>query len=192
MVRRAEAVVAKTCPSCPSSAQAAQRMTEIAPGELSGETSSSNLIIESGGGMTLWSTPGTASKAESTVRLQLQPGQWVIIGRQEGGQIEYLDPRFVPTQVVPQSGQRVLAQGGSGSDLYVSRGHFMLSGARGGTVFMNGVPRRGGGVRPPRNWTMLLHPEHRLLTPGEELWIGPGTMIRIFLPNETILSISTK
>jgi len=173
--------------------QAGRRITEIAPGQdMSGEVTLGSLSIDSGGGMTLWSPAGTTSKTDSLIKLQLQPGQQVVIGRQEGGELEYLDPRFTPTQIVPQTGRPILAHHGAEQDMFVSRGHFMLCGARGGIVLTNGVPRRGGGIRPPRNWTKLLYPEQRLLTPAEELWIGPGDMARISLPNDTVISIQAQ
>ncbi len=110
-----------------------------------------------------------------------------MIGRQEGGQIEYLDPRFRPTQIVPDSRQRVLKQ--HDSDDYVSRGHFMLRACSLGLMLVNGVPRRGGGIRPPLNGTRILFPHRRLMDPGEQLVIEPGVMVRIQLPNDTVISI---
>jgi hypothetical protein len=133
---------------------------------------------------------GTALvETSSQVALLIPESQYVVIGRQEGGQIEYLDPRFRPTQVVPQTGQPVVTQLGDGADRFVSRGHFTLGARAGGLVLLNGVPRRGGGVRPPKNGTVLLSPEHRYLAPGEEFVIAPGEMARIRLPNSTVISI---
>lgn len=121
--------------------------------------------------------------------LQLAPDRPVIVGRQEGRRLEYLDPAYRPTQVVPDTGQSVLLTDGQGDDVYVSRGHFMLRGAAGGVVFTNGVPRTGGGIRPPVNGTWLLTPVSRKLEPGEEVMIEKGGTLVIRLPNRCVIQI---
>jgi hypothetical protein len=68
----------------------------------------------------------------------------------------------------------------------------MLRSIRGGIVFVNGVPRKGGGIRPPRNGTRLLAPAGRSLLPGEEYLIEAGTAIVVRLPNGTELGITAK
>ena len=70
--------------------------------------------------------------------------------------------------------------------------HFMLRGIRGGILFVNGVPRRGGGIRPPRNGTQLVAPEGRGLSPGEEYLIESGTAMVVRLPNGTELRIDAE
>lgn len=50
-------------------------------------------------------------------------------------------------------------------------------------VLVNGVPRRGGGIRPPLNGTVMLSPDYRWMRAGEEFVIEPGTLARIRLPN---------
>ena len=65
----------------------------------------------------------------------------------------------------------------------------MLSGHARGIRLTNGVPRRGGGIRPPRNWTELLDPQNRRMLEGEELVIDRGTSATIRLPNDTRLTI---
>lgn len=113
----------------------------------------------------------------------------MIVGRQEGRKLDYLDPAYRPTQVVPDTGQSVLLSEGKGDDIYVSRGHFMLRGAAGGVVFTNGVPRAGGGIRPPVNGTWLLAPASRKLEPGEEVVIERGGTLVIRLPNKCVIQI---
>ena len=161
---------------------------EIVPLPHEDETGSSSLSISivQGPTISLWSieTP-SEGKTEGELTLQLQPDQSVVIGRQEGGQIDYLDPRYHPTQLLPNSTRRVVTSFNRESDLFVSRGHFMLRGSVQGILFVNGVPRRGGGIRPPRNGTKMLAPANRPMDPGEEYMIEKGTAIKIRLPNGT-------
>jgi hypothetical protein len=107
----------------------------------------------------------------------------VVIGRQEGGEIEYLDPRYMPTRVLPDTNVMVVRRDGSVSDTWVSRGHFLLRASTEGIILLNGVPRREGGVRPPLNGTQLLQPDRRRLEPGEEYLIVSGMTATIQLPN---------
>src|SRR5262249_27402831 len=66
------------------------------------------------------------------VRLQLDPDRPVVIGRQQDGVPEYLDPAYRTTRIVPGTGQAVVQSSRVGPDTWVSRGHFMLrGGARG-------------------------------------------------------------
>jgi hypothetical protein len=65
----------------------------------------------------------------------------------------------------------------------------MLRGVSRGILFVNGVPRLGGGIRPPRNGTHLLAPEGRGLSPGEEYLIQSGTAMVVRLPNGTEIRI---
>ena len=127
--------------------------------------------------------PGSPDTKKETYRLGLAYGKGVVIGRQEGGGTEYLDPRFRPTQRMPGTFQRVVVDAHRHSDTFVSRGHFTLIGSPFGIIFVNGVPRRGGGIRPPVNWTQLIQPERRLMLPGERLVVVPGVAIKISLPN---------
>src|SRR5215510_9629688 len=85
---------------------------------------------DGGPGVTVWSTPGVrrTAEAQSQVTLQLSPDAPVIIGRQEGGEIEYLDPRYQPSPIMPGSGRTILQRDGRHQDIFVSRGHFMLRG----------------------------------------------------------------
>ena len=62
-------------------------------------------------------------------------------------------------------------------------------GSRRGILFVNGVPRRGGGIRPPLNGTRLVAPEGRGLSPGEKYLIESGTAMVVRLPNGTELRI---
>jgi hypothetical protein len=68
----------------------------------------------------------------------------------------------------------------------------MLLAMRGGILFRNGVPRRGGGIRPPKNGTWLVAPARRALHPGEEYLIEAGTALVVRLPNGTELRIDAR
>jgi hypothetical protein len=152
------------------------------------DSSSLSISIVEGPTLNLWSiATATEGKTKSELKLQLQPDQSVVIGRQEGGQIEYLDPRYHPTQMLPNSNKRVVTSFDRGSDRCVSRGHFMLRGSVHGILFVNGVPRRGGGIRPPKNGTVMLAPANRKMGQGQEYMIGRGTTIKIKLPNGTVI-----
>jgi hypothetical protein len=168
---------------------------EIAPLPHEDETGSSYLSISiiQGPTINLWSleTP-SEGKTEDERTLQLQPDQSVVIGRQEGGQIDYLDPRYQPTQMLPNSTRRVVTSRNRGSDRCVSRGHFMLRGSVQGILFVNGVPRRGGGIRPPMNGTKMLAPAKRRMGQGEEYIIEKGTAIKIRLPNGTVILLGAE
>lgn len=159
--------------------------------ELDTEPGWSLCTIESiGDPVTLWSRPDSRCPSESrTVQLQLAPESHVIIGRANGGEVPYLDPRFVPSPIMPGTGKTILRHGGAQRDTYVSRAHFMLRGTVGGILLVNGVPRRGGGIRPPRNFTDLLEPQRQRLRAGEQLPIERGFGVRIELPNGTRLVI---
>jgi hypothetical protein len=153
-------------------------------------TSSGSLHVESGPGMTLWAAGDSiVARSPADISLELQLHQLIVIGRQEGGEVPYLDPQFRPTRMVSDTGQCVLKHEGHGRDIYVSRGHFVLRGHSSGILLINGVPRRGGGIRPPLNGTRLVAPAHRSLRPGEELLIQAGLLIKIELPNGTVFSI---
>jgi hypothetical protein len=126
------------------------------------------------------------------LKLQIEPDRPLIIGRAEGGQVPYLDPAYRPTTVLPGTGQTVLQHGGEGADVVVSRGHFMIRAAAGGLLLVNGVPRRGGGIRPPMNGTWLLAPVRRILEPGEPYLIENGSAIEVWLPNRSHLQIEAR
>jgi hypothetical protein len=116
-------------------------------------------------------------------QVQLQPGKPIVVGRQEGGEVPYLDPGYLPTHILPDTGHSVLTHSSSGRDGWVSRGHFLLKAVPDGVVLLNGVPRRGGGVRPPLNGTWLVEPQRRRMDEGEEYLIRKGDAARIELPN---------
>ena len=121
----------------------------------------------------LWGEIGVhPGKTAAETELLLHPDRPVVVGRQQGGEVPYLDPSYVPTHIVPDSGRSVLLR--DEQDLFVSRGHFLLRAVADGIVLLNGVPKRGGGVRPPLNGTWLLAPEHRRLQDGEEYLIRKG------------------
>jgi hypothetical protein len=146
-------------------------------------------ITVTGGGLTLWGSAETAPEVGLKTKVRLDPQAPLIVGRQEGGEIPYMDPSYRSTQIGPD-GHCVLTHCGQGRDICVSRGHFMLRGSAQGIAFVNGVPRRGGGIRPPMNGTYFGHPERRWFTEGEEYLVEHGEHIRICLPNGTEVTIA--
>lgn len=77
----------------------------------------------------------------------------------------------------------------AGRNNAVSRAHFLVKAVPGGIVLVNGVPTRGGGIRPPTNGTRLVAPEVRELEPSEEYRIEFGTSAAIRLPNGTEIEL---
>src|ERR1043165_8916517 len=106
------------------------------------QSSIANVHILSGSGMTLWCDPSTMLGSLVGCSLRLDPDRPVIIGRQEGSEIPYLDPSYRATPLLPETGKSILRSGGKGEDAYVSRGHFMLRACSGGILFVTGVPQR--------------------------------------------------
>jgi hypothetical protein len=155
---------------------------DVAPDQ-SGSISSASLRITPGSSLTLWSISDTAHATDLEYQVQISPDRPVIVGRSDGYEVPYLDTAYRATRVVPGSGQNVMRQDGQGHDICVSRGHFMLRAHPGGVVFVNGVPRRGGGIRPPRNGTKLLAPTYRQLDPEEAYLIEHGQAAVFHLPN---------
>jgi hypothetical protein len=145
--------------------------------------------VLSGGSLTAWSSLGITARSQTEYAIRLMPDSPVVVGRYHGRVPPYLDPAYRPTSIVPGTGQPVLRSEGYGKDIRLSRAHFMLLAVSRGILFVNGVPRRGGGIRPPFNGTRLLAPEGRVLTPGEEYLIESGTAMIVRLPNETELRI---
>jgi hypothetical protein len=144
------------------------------------------LSLEGISGLTVWADVGTTAVGETAAEtlLFLRPGRPAVVGRQRGGEVPYLDPAYTPTDLLPDTGQSVLTRTGF-HDMAVSRGHFLLQADPAGVLLLNGVPQRGGGVRPPGNGTRLLDPESRPLGKGEEYLIPSGGSVRIELPNGT-------
>lgn len=145
-------------------------------------------ISITGGTLSMWGPAETLPEPGSKVTLRLDPNAPLIVGRQEGGPIPYMDPNYLSTQIGPD-GQSVLTRCGQGRDRCVSRGHFMLRSSPHGVLFVNGVPKRGGGIRPPMNGTRLLAPEHRWFAAGEECLVERGQGIKICMPNGTEMTI---
>jgi hypothetical protein len=164
-----------------------------APQDLWGEqdhgSSSGGISVLSGGPLTAWSSLALSACSDTEYTIRLMPDSPVVVGRCHGFLPPYLDPAYRPTSIVPGTGQGVLHSGGYGTDVRVSRAHFMLLGVSRGILFVNGVPRRGGGIRPPLNGTRLIKPEGRALSPGEEYLIKSGTAMVVRLPNQTELCI---
>ena len=78
--------------------------------------STGEIALLSGGGLTLWSVPTPRGCADTARELRLQPDRPAVVGRQEGGAIEYLDPHYQPTRLVPETGQSVMTHGGGGAE----------------------------------------------------------------------------
>jgi len=151
------------------------------------EISSLSMSVLGGSAVSVWSAPDTSrsGNTQAELKVQLQPNKPIVIGRKNGGQIEYLDPQYQPTPMMPGSARTILTS--KEEDIAVSRGHFMLKGSPLGIYLVNGVPRRGGGIRPPVNGTFLLEPVHRWMEKGEEYLIERGASAKIRLPNGTVI-----
>ncbi len=155
-------------------------------------SSAGGISVLSGSPLTTWSSVALTARSQTEYAVRLMPDSPVVVGRCHGFLPPYLDPAYRPTTIVPGTGQAVLHSGGIGTDIRVSRAHFMLLGVSRGILFVNGVPRRGGGIRPPRNGTQLIAPEGRGLSPGEEYLIKSGTAMVVQLPNRTELRIDAR
>jgi hypothetical protein len=161
-------------------------------GERDDGSSPGTMSVVSGSPLTTWSSLPLVARSQTEYALQLMPGSPVVVGRYHGRVPPYLDPAYQPTTIVPGTGQAVLHSGGCGTDICVSRAHFMLRGVSRGILFVNGVPRPGGGIRPPLNGTRLLAPQGRGLSPGEEYLIESGTAMVFRLPNGTEIRIDAE
>jgi hypothetical protein len=164
---------------------------DVAPDD-PGPISSAGLRVTPGSSLTLWSVSDPAHATDVEFQVRISPDRPVIVGRAEGHAVPYLDPAYRATRVVPGTGQCVLQQDGHGSDICVSRGHFMLRAHPGGVVFVNGVPHRAGGIRPPLNGTWLLAPARRQLDPEEAYLIEHGHTAVFYLPNGTEIRIDAR
>ena len=156
-----------------------------------GADSQGSISVLSGCELTVWSSVHLGRDGRPRYELRLTPDRPVVVGRGNGHTPHYLDPVYRPTRIVPGTGQDILHSGGQGRDRYVSRGHFMLRAIGGGILFVNGVPRRGGGLRPPLNGTWMVAPDRRALEPGEEYLILSGTCLIIVLPNGSELRVES-
>jgi hypothetical protein len=166
----------------------------------SGSVSRCDIVLLAGSSVTLWAPPKTDVTMRTPVgagpdtcaelALGLAPGRLVVVGRATPDcPVPYLDPAYRATPMLPDTQQSVL-HGNDPADIFVSRAHFTLrSGADGAVVFTNGVPRVGGGIRPPMNGTKLMAPAVRYLEPGEEVLIPFGEAIAIRLPNRCVLQL---
>lgn len=150
--------------------------------------SSSVSLSTDGGSLTMWSAASIATLPSGELKTAVDQDRPLVIGRQHGGETPYLDPRYRPTPLAPNSSRSILS--GQEKDLWVSRGHFMLKASSAGVVLVNGVPRRGSGIRPPKNGTWLVAPECRRMEEGEEYLILRGMSAKIYLPNASVVLIS--
>ena len=164
----------------------------VAPAEIEAPASSVSLYFSPGSSVTLWSVARPSGDTATECRLEIDPARPVVIGRAEGHEVPYLDPAYRATRVVPGTEQSVVLHGGADRDEYVSRGHFMLRADPAGVVLVNGVPRRGGGLRPPTNWTMVLRPARRVLDPEEAYLIKHGQEAIFRLPNGAEIRIEAR
>jgi hypothetical protein len=130
--------------------------------------------------------------SRAVLELFLEPGQSAVIGRAHDCEVPYLDPAYRPTSLVPGTGETILRGEGDRRDLCVSRGHFTLSAHSAGILLINGVPQRGGGIRPPRNGTLLTGPVQRAMLPGEEHTIDHGSAVTLQLPNGSQVRIEAR
>jgi hypothetical protein len=170
----------------------------------SGSQSRCHVALLSGSSVTFWTCPQTDVAVQTAVHgvpdsftelaLCLAPEKLVVVGRASPHHtVPYLDPAYRSTTFLPDSNQSVLHGGNDESDTWVSRAHFTLRGADGGAVvFTNGVPKLGGGIRPPMNDTWLVAPAVRLLGPGEEVLIDCGEAVSIRLPNRCVLQLKAR
>jgi hypothetical protein len=124
--------------------------------------------------------------------LRIEPDKPAVIGRCESHDVPYLEAGFWPTTLIPGTGQTILVSSGNGRDNFVSRAHFMLRAVAGGVLLVNGVPKRGGGIRPPKNGTRLLLPIERTLNPGEEYLIERNVETIVSLPNGSVVKIDAR
>ena len=168
------------------------------PDEDDGPRSHCHVALLEGPAVNVWTCPKTAVMSDTVLHelpglgLSLAPDRLVVVGRSTGKHaVPYLDPAYRATPVVPDTGQTVLS-GDAEHDNSVSRAHFTLRGAAGGVVFTNGVPRLGGGVRPPVNGTWLVAPAVRFLDDGEELLIPRGDSLTLRLPNHCLLRLEAR
>ncbi len=161
-------------------------------GDQDDASSSGGISVLSGSHLTAWSSLGLTACSQTEYAIRLMPESPVVVGRFHDIVPPYLDPAYRPTTIVPGTGQAVLHSGGGGTDICVSRAHFTLLGVSRGILFVNGVPRRGGGIRPPLNGTRLVAPAGRVLSPGEEYLIESGTAMVVRLPNRTELRIDAQ
>jgi hypothetical protein len=146
--------------------------------------------LSGGASLSTWSGDDlSVSDTDSKVQLQLAPDCPVVIGRWEDGSPPYLDTAYRSTRLVPGTGRPVVRSDSEGKDSCVSRAHFMLRGNASGIMVTNGVPRVGGGIRPPMNGTWMVEPSWRLMGPGEEYLIEHGAAVALHLPNGTVLRI---
>jgi hypothetical protein len=180
-------------------AMSAGRLDSLSDGSINapaapegGDSSRFSVALESGSSVTLWHGLDLEADTSPEHKLQLSPDRPAIIGRSEGHAVHYLDPSYRPTRRIPGTGQNIMHSGGGGSDLFVSRGHFMLRAIGRGVLLVNGVPRPGGGLRPPRNGTWLIVPEQRPMSDGEEYLIESGATVAVGLPNGSVVRISVE
>ena len=173
------------------------------PHPADGPPSHCDVALLEGHSVTFWTCPQTDVAVRTTANdlpgvftalaLCLAPERLVVVGRSTGSSpVPYLDPAYRATTILPDTQQSVLL-GDDHTDNWVSRAHFTLrGGSAGGVVFTNGVPRAGGGVRPPKNGTWLVAPAVRFLDPGEEVLIGCGEAVAIRLPNHCVLQLKAR
>jgi hypothetical protein len=153
--------------------------------------SSVSLTWTPGSSATMWAGD-VARSTDVEYEVKVRPDRPIVIGRAEGYDVPYLDPTYKATQVLPGTGQSVMKQGGHDRDIVVSRGHFMLRADPSGIVFVNGVPHREGGIRPPMNGTWMLAPTKRKLDPEETYLIEHGQAATFWLPNGAEVRIDAR
>src|SRR6187401_1020836 len=125
------------------------------PGKCENPSSSSScdFSILSGPSITIWMAGNAGQETRNDLKLVIAPDRPVIIGRAEGNPVPYLDPSYHATTMLPGSGSTILRSDDQELNNRVSRAHFMLRAIPGGILIVNGVPKVGGGIRPPLNGT---------------------------------------
>ena len=151
-------------------------------------SSSVSLSTDEGCSLTMWGGDPVKSMPTGELKTEVGPDRPLVIGRQDGGETPYLDPRYRPTPLAPI--RPAPSSPGNEKDNWVSRGHFMIKASPTGVVLVNGVPHREGGIRPPLNGTWLVAPVQRRMEAGEEYLILRGTSVQICLPNASVVLIA--
>jgi hypothetical protein len=148
-------------------------------------------ITSGSSSLSAWGCDTACYRTDTDVALEIAPDRPVVVGRSDGDEVPYLDPAYRATQLMPESGQSVMRQGGRcPEDTWVSRGHFTLRANARGILFVNGVPGVDGGIRPPTNWTFVSRPKWRKMDPAEEYVIERGTSAEFQLPNGVVVRIA--
>ncbi len=147
------------------------------------------ISIQGGTGVCLWVPDKmlVPVKALDSAVLQLPSDKPVVIGRQQEGTLDYLDPAYRPMSLTPDASSSSVLTFTADKNNSVSRGHLLLKRTAAGIVLVNGVPQPKGGIRPPTNGTFLLEPENRWMEKGEEYLLRGA--VKVQLPSGAVITI---